>query len=116
MTYLIVKAALSGIIVMIVSEVARRSPGIGGLIASLPLISILGILWLWRDTSDVERIAAHAESTFWFVLPSLPMFLAFPAMLRHGVSFWIALGLSCALTVILYAGTVWLLPKMGIRA
>ena len=78
MTYLIIKALLSGIIVMIVSEVARRSPGLGGLIASLPLVSILGIIWLWRDTSDIERIAAHAEATFWFVLPSLTMFLVFP--------------------------------------
>jgi hypothetical protein len=84
MTYLIIKAALSGLIVMIVSEVARRSPGLGGLIASLPLVSILGIIWLWRDTSDVERIAAHAEATFWFVLPPLPMFLAFPRCSETG--------------------------------
>ena len=69
MTYLILKAALSGILVMIVSEVAQRSPGIGGLIASLPLISVLAIIWLWRDTADVERIALHAQSTFWYVLP-----------------------------------------------
>jgi hypothetical protein len=115
MTYLMVKALLSGMIVMIVSEVARRSPGLGGMIASLPLVSILGIMWLWRDTSDVERIAAHAEATFWFVLPSLPMFLAFPAMLRHGVGFWLALALSCALTMLLYALTIWLLPRIGIN-
>lgn len=114
MAYLILKAALSGIIVLIVSEVAKRSPGLGGLIASLPLVSILGIIWLWRDTSDVERVAAHAQSTFWFVLPSLPMFLVFPAMLRGGVTFWSAMGLSCALTVILYLGTMWLLPRLGI--
>jgi len=115
MAYLSLKAALSGVIVMIVSEAARRSPGLGGLIASLPLVSVLAILWLWRDTSDVERIAAHAESTFWFVLPSLPMFLALPAMLRQGVGFWIALGASCALTMALYGVTVWLLPKIGIN-
>ncbi len=115
MAYLILKAALSGVIVMIVSEAARRSPGLGGLIASLPLVSVLAILWLWRDTSDVERIAAHAESTFWLVLPSLPMFLALPAMLRQGVGFWIALGASCALTMALYGVTVWLLPKIGIN-
>lgn len=114
MAYLILKAALSGIIVLIVSEVAKRSPGLGGLIASLPLVSILGIIWLWRDTSDVERVAAHAQSTFWFVLPSLPMFLVFPAMLRGGVPFWSAMGLSCALTMILYLGTMWLLPRLGI--
>jgi hypothetical protein len=67
---------------------------------------------LWRDT---ERIAIHAESTFWFILPSLPMFLAFPVMLRHGVGFWIALGASCVLTIALYLGTMWLLPKVGVR-
>jgi hypothetical protein len=114
MIYLIVKAALSGLIVMIVSEVARRSPGLGGLIASLPLISLLGIIWLWQDTGDVERIAAHAESTFWFVLPSLPMFLAFPAMLRAGVTFWLAIAISCALTMVLYLVAIWLLPRLGI--
>ena len=69
-TYLILKAALSGVLVMIVSEVARRSPGMGGLIASLPLISVLAIVWLWRDTADVERIAVHAKFTFWYVLPA----------------------------------------------
>ena len=114
MAYLIIKAALSGVIVMVVSEIARRNPGAGGMIASLPLVSILGIIWLWRDTSDVERIAAHAEATFWFVLPSLPMFLAFPAMLRHGVGFWPALAASCILTIALYLVTIWLLPRIGI--
>ena len=115
MTYLVIKALVSGVIVMIVSEVARRSPGIGGLIASLPLVSVLGIIWLWRDTGDVQRLAAHAEATFWFVLPSLPMFLTFPAMLRHGIGFWIALAASCVLTMLLYALTMWLLPKLGIN-
>ena len=114
MLYLVVKAALSGVIVMIVSETARRSPGLGGLIASLPLVSVLAMIWLWRDTGDAARIAAHAESTFWFVLPSLPMFLALPAMLRAGLGFWPALALACLLTMALYALTIWLLPKLGV--
>ncbi len=114
MLYLVVKAALSGIIVMLISEIAQRSPALGGLIASLPLISILGIIWLWKDTADVERIAAHAQSTFWFVLPSLPMFLVLPAMLRHGIDFWASLLLSCLMTMALYWLALWLLPKFGI--
>lgn len=114
MLYLTLKAALSGIIVMVVSEVSRKYSGLGGLIASLPLISLLGILWIWRDTGDVERIAAHSQATFWFVLPSLPMFLVFPAALRFGINFWIALGLSCVLTVLLYGLMLWALPKLGI--
>jgi hypothetical protein len=115
MSYLILKAALSGVLIMIISEVARRNPGFGGLIASLPLVSLLGIIWLWHDTKDVERIAVHAESTFWFVLPSLPMFLVFPMLLRHGTGFWLALALSCVLTIALYSAMVWLLPKFGIN-
>lgn len=115
MLYLTLKAALSGIIVMVVSEVSRKYPGIGGLIASLPLISLLGILWLWRDTQDVERIAAHSQATFWFVLPSLPMFLVLPLALRYGVNFWVALVGVCLMTISLYVLTFWMLPKIGIN-
>src|SRR4051794_26406859 len=102
MLYLVVKALLSGVIVMIVSEIAKRSPALGALVASLPLVSVLGMIWLWRDTGDRERLAAHAQSTFWYVLPSLPMFLVLPLMLRHGAPFWLALGANVVLTALLY--------------
>jgi hypothetical protein len=114
MLYLTVKAALSGVIIAIVSEVARRSPTLGALIVSLPLVSILGILWLWHDTSDAERIAAHAQATFWYVLPTLPMFLVMPAMLRHGIDIWSTLVACCLITFALYLGTIWLLAKFGV--
>jgi hypothetical protein len=115
MLYLVIKALLSGFIIMLVSEVARRSPGFGALIVSLPLVSLLAILWLWRDTHDAERIAAHAEATFWYVLPSLPLFLALPWMLRHGTGFWTALGAGCLLTIGLYGGTVLLAARFGVK-
>jgi hypothetical protein len=115
MFYFVIKCALSGLIIAVVSEVAKRSPAFGALIVSLPLVSLLGILWLWRDTGDVERIASHAESTFWYVLPSLPMFLVLPAMLRAGINFWPSMGASCAVTVILYFITAWSLAKFGIN-
>lgn len=114
MLYFIIKAAVSGVIIAVVSDVAKRNPGFGALIVSLPLISILGILWIWNDTRDPERIASHAYATFWYVLPTMPMFLAFPAMLRAGVQFWPALGLSCALTVALYLVMLWILARFGI--
>ena len=115
MLYLFVKAALSGIIIAVVSEVARRSPGLGALIASLPLVSLLGMIWLWRDTGDVVRMAHHAEATFWFVLPSLPMFLLIPLLLRNGLSFWVALAAGCALTIALYLAMVTIGPRFGVR-
>lgn len=115
MLYLILKAALSGVIIATVSEIARRQPGFGALVASLPLISILGMIWLWRDTRDVTRMAAHVEATFWYVLPSLPMFLVVPALLRRGVGFWPALAAGCALTIGLYLALVALGPRFGVK-
>ncbi len=114
MFYLIVKSALSGMIVAAVSEIAKRSPTAGALVVSLPLVSILAVIWLWRDTGDNERIATHMFLTFWYVLPSLPMFLAMPVMLRHGLGFWTSLAASCVLTVGLYFITAWILSKFGI--
>lgn len=115
MFYLVIKAAVSGILVAIISEVAKRYPGIGGLIASLPLVSVLSMIWLWRDRPDAANMAAHAEATFWFVLPSLPMFLVIPVMLRHGYAFWLALLAGCVLTVVLYSLMLWAGPRFGLR-
>ena len=112
--YLVVKALLSGLVIAIVSEVAKRSPAFGALIVSLPLVSLMAILWLWHDTGDTTRIANHAEATFWYVLPSLPMFLVLPAMLRAGIGFWPSMGAGCALTIMLYLVTAWSLARFGI--
>ena len=115
MLYLIVKAAVSGILIAVASEVARRWPGWGALIVSLPLVSLLTFVWLWVDTRDPARIAELSQSTFWFFLPSMPLFLVLPALLRSGVSFWLALLVACALTIALYGGMALLAPKLGIR-
>ena len=114
MLYLALKALVSGILIAAASEVAKRYPGFGALIASLPLVSVLGMIWLWRDKPDPVTMAAHAQATFWYVLPSLPMFLAIPALLRAGAPFWMALTLGCALTVTLYLVMVALAPRLGI--
>ncbi len=115
MNYLIIKAVLSAIIIVAVSEIARRSAGLGALIASLPLVSVLGMIWLWRDTGDPVRMAAHAQATFWFVLPSLPMFLVIPILLKRGIGFWPSLAIGCALTIALYVGMSALLARWGVR-
>lgn len=115
MLYLVIKAVVSAIIIVIVSETARRNPGTGALIASLPLISVLGMIWLWRDTQDVARMAEHSGATFWYVLPSLPMFLLIPLLLKRGIGFWPALVAGCALTMMLYALMVWAMPRFGVK-
>jgi hypothetical protein len=115
MLYLFLKASISGVVIAAASGVARKYPGFGGLIASLPLVSILGILWLWRDTRDPIRIADHAQATFWFVLPSLPMFVLMAWMLRRGLGFRPALLAGCLLTLAFYSATVWALTRLGVR-
>jgi hypothetical protein len=115
MTYLLIKALLSALIIVAVSEIARRSAGLGALVASLPLISVLGMIWLWRDTGDPVRMAAHAQATFWYVLPSLPMFLLIPLLLRRGIDFWPALLAGCVLTVLLYVAMTAILSRFGIN-
>lgn len=115
MLYLALKAVLSGIIIAAVSEIAKRSPGFGAMVASLPLVSVLGMIWLWRDKPDLQTMADHAGATFWYVLPSLPMFLVIPVLLRHGVSFWVALIAGCGLTIALYLAMIWIGPRMGLR-
>jgi hypothetical protein len=115
MLYLALKAIISGILIAAASTIAKRYPGFGALVASLPLVSVLGMIWLWSDKPDADNMAAHAQATFWYVIPSLPMFLLIPALLRHGVSFWLSLALGCLLTVILYALTTWALSRLGLQ-
>jgi len=115
MLYLGLKALISGILIAAASTIAKRYPGFGALIASLPLVSVLGMIWLWSEKPDTGNMAAHAEATFWYVLPSLPMFLLIPALLRHGISFWLALFAGCVLTITLYALMTWLAPRFGLQ-
>lgn len=115
MLYLAAKAVISGILIAAASEVAKRYPGFGALIASLPLVSVLGMIWLWRDRPDAGNMAAHAGATFWYVLPSLPMFLLIPALLRNGCPFWLSLLAGCGLTIVLYLAMTWAAPKLGLQ-
>lgn len=114
MLYLAIKAVVSGLLIAAISEIAKRNPAAGALVASLPLVSILGMIWLWRETADPVRMAAHAQATFWYVLPSLPMFLIIPALLRVGLPFWGALVSGCVVTVALYFLMVWAAPRFGL--
>jgi hypothetical protein len=113
--YLLIKAAISGVIVAAVSEIARRYPGWGGLVASLPLTSLLAMLWLWRDSHDSARVAELSVSTMWFFLPSIPLFIVLPLLLRSGLAFWAAMALVVAGTLALYALMFWAAPRLGLK-
>jgi len=115
MIYLIIKATISGAIVAAVSEIARRYPGWGGLVASLPLTSLLAMIWLFRDTQDAERVAELSVGTFWFFLPSIPLFLVLPQLIRSGIGFWASMAIVVAGTLALYALMFWAAPRLGFK-
>lgn len=94
MVYYLLKLFISAAIIVLVSEVAKWNAMLGGLIKSLPLISIMALIWLYIDTRDVTRAAALSNSTFWFVLPTLPTFLIFPFLIKKGMGFYTSLSLS----------------------
>jgi hypothetical protein len=83
---LVAKALLSGVLIAAIAEIGKRAPAVAALVASLPLVSVLGMTLLWLGRPDSENMARHAEATFWYVLPSLPMFLLIPFLLRQGIS------------------------------
>jgi F0F1-type ATP synthase assembly protein I len=115
MLQLAVRAIISGVLVAVAAYTAKRAPEIGALIASLPLVAVLAMIWLWRDKPDANAIAAFSSATFWYVLPSLPMFLAIPVMLRQGWPFWLSLTLGCILTMMLYWLMTLIAPKLDIN-
>ncbi|NDH17464.1 MAG: DUF3147 family protein [Opitutae bacterium] len=115
MLWYVIKLFLTAGIIVIISEVSKRLPLLGSLIASLPLISVLGMIWMYGETKDLIRIADHAEGTFWYVLPSLPMFLLMPFLLRKGISFPAALSAGIALTGVLYFLMTKVLAKFGMN-
>ena len=94
MAYLIFKTLISAVIIVAISELARRSSFAGALLASLPLVSVLAMVWLYIDTRDSAQVAALSTGVFWLVLPSLGFFLCLPLLLKYGSGFWQALGLS----------------------
>lgn len=114
MTAFWVRAFVSGMVIALASTIARRQPALGALIVSLPLVSVLSMVWLWRDTPDPEGMARFVGNTFWYFLPSIPMFLLIPALLRRGVDFWPSLGLGCLMTIMLYLAMVWIAGRFGL--
>lgn len=115
MTYTIIKFALSAAVLVAVSEIAKRNSLLGGLLASLPLTSLLAFVWLWQDTRDAAKVSALSTSILWLVLPSLVLFLVLPALLKRGVNFYPALGLAVVAMLSSYGTMLAVLGKFGIK-
>ena len=114
MTWLITKYFLTAGVVVIVSEAAKRSDRLGGFIAALPLVTVLTLIWLQIERQPQSKIANHAWYTFWYVVPTLPMFLVFPYLLpRFG--FWLTMLASVVITLVCFGAFAMVVRRFGIQ-
>jgi hypothetical protein len=114
MLYATLKVLLTSLLVVAVSEAGKRSSLLGAILASIPLVSVLAMIWLYIDTRDVEKVAGLAAGIFWLVLSSLVLFVTLPILLRAGIDFYAALSLSIALTIAAYFAMIYSLRFAGI--
>ena len=114
MTWIITKYLLTAAMVVFISEVAKRSDRLGGFIAALPLMTLLTLIWLYVENQPEEKIANHAYYTFWYVIPTLPMFLLFPYLLPR-IGFWLTVGASIVLTVVCFGLFALLIKHFGVE-
>lgn len=109
------KILLSAAVLVAVSEIAKRNSFWAAALASLPLTSLLAFIWLYIDTSDVQRVTNLSKGIFWLVIPSLVLFIALPLLLRSGLNFWLSLLVASAATAVSYYGMVKILPLFGVK-
>lgn len=114
MAWIITKYLLTAGMVVFISEVAKRSDRLGGFIAALPLMTLLTLVWLYVENQPEEKIANHAYYTFWYVIPTLPMFLLFPYLLPR-LGFWMTMGVCVVATVMCFGLFALLMKSLGIN-
>lgn len=113
MGWIITKYAVTAALVVLISELAKRSDKLGGFVAALPLVTLLTLVWLYVEGQPATKVANHAWYTFWYVVPTLPMFLAFPALLPR-LGFWLTLLASAVLTVVCFTAFAVVMRRFGV--
>tara|TARA_R110000772_G_C13306330_1_gene439393 strand:+ start:3344 stop:3736 length:393 start_codon:yes stop_codon:yes gene_type:complete len=112
-SWLVTKYLTTAFVIVLVSEIARRSDKLGALVAALPLVTIFALIWLQVETGSAEKVSNHAWYTFWYVVPTLPMFLVFPSLLSR-FGFWGALAANALTTAICFWLFAQLVKQFGI--
>jgi hypothetical protein len=113
--YYFIKIALTTLLIVVISEVSKRSSFIGALLASIPLISVMAMIWLYVDTKDIQKVSDLATGVFWLVLPSLVLFISLPILLKYQFNFYLSLFLSIVFTIIAYWIMLLVLNRFGIK-
>ncbi len=115
MAYYLAKIVITTLLIVLIAEIAKRSSFWGAVLASIPLISVLAMIWLYVDTKDIAKISALSTGVFWLVLPSLALFVTLPLLLKQGLNFYLSLSVSLIVTVACYWGMVTVLNHYGVK-
>ncbi len=113
MSWILTKYLVTAGLVVLISELAKRSDKVGALVAALPMVTVLTLFWLYFENQSSEKIANHAYYTFWYVIPTLPMFLVFPWILAK-FGFWGAMGISVLLTIVCFVMFAYAVKSIGV--
>ena len=114
MAWLVTKYLITAAVVVLISEVAKSSDKLGGLVAALPMVTFLALIWLYVEKQPAEKISNHAWYTFWYVVPTLPMFLAFP-LLYDRIGFWPTMAACVGITIVCFVVFAMIVKHFGIE-
>jgi len=115
MFFFILKLLLTLFIIVLISELSKRNNFLATIFAAIPLVSILSFIWIYIEQKDINKISSLSNSIFWMVIPSLPLFLLLPFLLKKGINFYVSLFIVSVFTVFLYIFFSWILKKFGIK-
>ena len=115
MGYYVVKLIITALLIVVISEVAKRSSLLGALLAAIPLVSILAMTWMYLDTNSSESAVAFSNRIVWLIAPSMTLFIVFPILIHKGVNFYLSMGVSIAMTVLAYYTVIFVLGKFGVE-
>lgn len=107
---------MSALIIVLISEVAKRNSLAGAIVAAIPLVSILAMTWMYIDTKESKAAVEFSQNIVWLIAPSMTLFIVFPLMIKKGFGFYVSMGIAIVMTIAAYYSVLWLLEKLGIRA
>jgi len=115
LAYYIIKLIITTLLIVLISEIAKRSSLLGAILAAIPLVSILAMTWMYIDTNSSTKAVEFSNSIIWLIAPSMTLFLAFPILIKKGLGFYLSMGISIFLTVLAYYSVIFFLNKFGIE-
>jgi len=115
LAYYITKLIITSLLIVLISEIAKRSSLMGAMLAAIPLVSILAMTWMYVDTSDSRDAVEFSKRIVWLIAPSMTLFIAFPLLIRKGLGFYPSMFVSVIMTIFAYYSVLFLLGKFGVK-